>query len=136
MEIRLAPYYNVCPGMLLPVIINKPPKDAILMKWGLVPSWSKEPTTKFSTINARAETITISPAYRVPFQKQRCLIPAISFYEWKKLVNGTKQPYFFRCTDGSPFAFAGIFDRWKDVENKEFLKCAIITCAANGVVRC
>lgn len=134
MEIRLAPHYNVCPGMLLPVIFNKPPKDAVLMKWGLVPSWSKEPTTKFSTINARAETIMSSPAYRVPFQKQRCLIPAIGFYEWKKTEDGSKQPYFFQRTDGAPFAFAGIFDRWRDIEQKEFLTCAIITCPANETV--
>lgn len=134
LEIQLTPHYNVSPGMFLPTVIRTSPNRAVLMKWGLVPHWSKDINVKFSNINARAETITSSPAYRFSFQKQRCLIPAIGFYEWAKLDDGTKWPYFFSLKSRPVFAFAGIWDRWKDAEDKEFLTCAIITCQANSVV--
>lgn len=134
LEIQLSPHYNVSPGMFLPTVIRSQSNQAVLMKWGLIPHWSKDPKVKFSNINARAETINASPAYRLPFQKQRCLIPAIGFYEWARRDDGTKWPYFFTLNDRPYFAFAGIWDSWKDAENKEFLSCAIITCAANSVV--
>lgn len=134
LEIQLAPHYNVSPGMLLPTIIHTSPKRVMLMKWGFIPHWSKTPTVKFMNINARAETITTSPAYRFAFEKQRCLIPAIGFYEWAKLEDGTKQPYFFKLTTQPVFAFAGIWDTWRDAEGKEFNTCAMITTEANGVV--
>ena len=89
------------------------------MKWGLIPYWSREYKVKFSNINARAETVTISPAYRMPFQKQRCLIPATGFYEWAQLSDGMKQSYFFQLKEKLTFAFAGIWDIWKDIEGKE-----------------
>lgn len=134
LEIQLSPHYNISPGMFLPTVVRQSPNTAVLMKWGLVPHWSREFSVKFSNINARAETITSSPAYRFSFQKQRCLIPAIGFYEWAKLEDGTKWPYFFNITSRPVFAFAGIWDSWKDVEEKEFLTYAIITCGANSVV--
>lgn len=134
LEIKLTPHYNVSPGMFLPTVIRKSPNSAVLMKWGLIPHWSKEFKLKFTTINARAETIMTSPAYRIPFQKQRCLIPAIGFYEWAKLDDGTKWPYFFKLKSRPVFAFAGIWDIWKDAEGKEFPTCAIVTCEANSIV--
>ena len=134
MEIQLKPNYNVAPGEFLPTVIRKSPNKAVLMKWGLIPHWSREPKTKFSTINARMETIESSPVYRMPFYKQRCLIPAIGFYEWAKVSDGTKSPYFFNLKNQSMFVFAGLWDVWKDVEGKEFPSCTIITCPANSIV--
>ncbi len=134
LEIQLDPYYNVSPGMFLPTIIRSSTNTAVLMKWGLIPYWSREYKVKFSNINARAETVTISPAYRMPFQKQRCLIPATGFYEWAQLSDGMKQSYFFQLKEKLTFAFAGIWDIWKDIEGKESATCAIITCQANAVV--
>lgn len=134
LEIKLEPHYNVAPGMFLPTIIHQSPNSAVLMKWGLVPHWSKEPKVKFSTINARMENLESSSVYRMPFAKQRCLIPAIGFYEWAKLSDGTKWPYFFRVMNRPLFAFAGLWDKWTDVEGKEFLSCTIVTCPANSVV--
>jgi putative SOS response-associated peptidase YedK len=68
----------------------------------------------FSTINTRAESIMKSAMWRVPFQRRRCLVPADGFYEWKKIDPKTKQPYAFAMTDGEPFAFAGLWDVWKE----------------------
>ena len=134
MTIKLEPHYNVAPGMFLPTVIRHSPNTAVLMKWGLIPHWSRELRVKFSNINARAEGIEQSPAYRLPFRRQRCLIPAVGFYEWAKLSDNTKWPYFFTLNDRDIFSFAGIWDRWTDAEGKEFLTCAIVTCPANGVV--
>ncbi len=120
--------------MFLPTVIRQSPNSAVLMKWGLIPHWSREFKVKFSNINARAETITTSPAYSFSFRKQRCLIPAIGFYEWARLDDGTKWPYYFKLKSRPVFAFAGIWDIWKDAEGKEFKTCAIVTCQANGVV--
>jgi len=133
LEIELTPRYNVCPGMFLPTVIRQSSRSVVLMKWGLVPSWSKDINIKFSNINARAETITTSPAYRHPFEKNRCLIPATGFYEWAKLPDNTRLPYYFH-TQNPIFSFAGIWDVWKDAEEKEFFTCAIITTVANGIV--
>jgi putative SOS response-associated peptidase YedK len=134
MEIKLEPHYNVAPGMYLLVVIHRSPNQAVLMKWGLVPHWSREPKVKFSTINARAETLESSAVYRMPFARQRCLLPAIGFYEWAKLEDGSKWPYYFSVKNRSVFAFAGLWDKWTDVEGKEFLSCTIVTCPANEVV--
>ncbi len=134
LTIKLEPHYNVSPGMFLPTVIRQSPNRAALMKWGLIPHWSREFRVKFSNINARSESIESSPAYRDPFRRKRCLIPAIGFYEWAKLTDGTKWPYFFRLNKRDLFAFAGIWDTWTDAEGKEFHTCAIITCPANSVV--
>jgi len=103
------------------------------MQWGLIPSWSKEPRTKFSTINARAETITKSPAFRGPFQHRRCLVPASGFYEWRQTPKG-KQPYCIQLKDGELFAFAGLYDIWCDSEGNELYSYTIITTTPNDLV--
>ena len=84
------------------------------MRWGLVPFWSKDGKAAFSTINARAETITTSPLYREAMKRRRCLVPADFFYEWKKVDAKTKQPYAIALQDWSPFAFAGLWESWRD----------------------
>jgi putative SOS response-associated peptidase YedK len=132
MVIEIAPHYNITPGSYIPVVYAKPPETAILMRWGLVPHWSREPKTKFSTINARAETAETSAVYREPFQNKRCLIPAIGFFEWKKLSDGTKQPYYIHLKSQKIFSFAGLYDIWKDAEGKEFWTCTIVTTEPNS----
>lgn len=97
-------------------------RKAVLLQWGLVPSWSKDGRP---FINARAEGIEAKPSFRTPFKKRRCLVPADGYFEWK--VEGKhKQPYYFRMKDGSPFVFAGLWDRCQDVET-----CATITTTPN-----
>jgi len=84
------------------------------LKWGLIPSWAKDAKIGYSLINARSETVAEKPAFRAAFKSRRCLIPATSFYEWQKTGTKHKQPYAFTLRDGEPFAFAGMWERWRD----------------------
>jgi len=112
-ELELKPRYNIAPSQTVPVVRLHPAgrRELALLRWGLIPFWSKDPKIAYRTINARAETVATAPAFRAAFKKRRCLIPASGFYEWKKLDDG-KQPYFIGMRDGSSFAFAGLWERW------------------------
>jgi putative SOS response-associated peptidase YedK len=132
-QLPLLPRYNVAPSQPMPVVVRNSPNRLIAMQWGLVPSWSKEPHTKFSTINARAETLTTSAVYRGPFKSRRCLVPASAFYEWKPAAKG-KQPFCIRVKGGELFAFAGLYDIWQDGEGNELYSYTVITTTPNELV--
>jgi putative SOS response-associated peptidase YedK len=102
------------------------------MKWGLIPSWAKDPSVAASMINARSETAQEKPAFRDALKLRRCLIPADGFYEWKRTAKA-KQPFCFEVNDGELFAFAGIWDRWKDPNGSWVRTCSIVTTALNAV---
>jgi putative SOS response-associated peptidase YedK len=85
------------------------------MRWGLVPSWAKDDKGGAALINAKAETVAEKPSFRNAFKSRPCLVPADGFYEWAKLPGGTKQPYFI-TTKNEPFAFAGLWERWRPKE--------------------
>ena len=108
-------------------------REMTVMRWGLIPSWSKGDSTKFNLINARAETITERPAYRTAFRFRRCLIPADGFYEWQR-VEGRKQPYFIGLESQQALMFAGVWERWRGAEGKTVVSCAIITTEANATL--
>src|SRR5689334_868183 len=112
-QLALTPRYNVAPSQSMPVVVRNSPNRLVEMQWGLIPSWSKEPRAQFSTINARAETVTKSPVFRGPFKSRRCLVPASGFYEWQRTGQG-KQPFCIRLKGGDLFAFAGLYDVWHD----------------------
>jgi putative SOS response-associated peptidase YedK len=132
----LKPRYNIAPTQIVPAIL-RPTAEAsrqwVPLKWGLVPSWSKDPTIGTRMINARAETILEKPSFRTPFQKQRCLIPADGFYEWQATDDG-KQPYYIRKKDRSLFAFAGLWDYWEH-NNEVISSCTIITTEPNQLIK-
>lgn len=132
-QLPLVARYNVAPSQANPVVVRNSPNRVVLMQWGLVPAWSKEPRTQFSTINARAETVATSSVFRGPFKSRRCLVPASAFYEWKKTSDG-KQPYCIRLRGGELFAFAGLYDVWRDGDGNELQSYTIITTAANELV--
>ena len=132
-QLPLLPRYNVAPSQLMPVVVRNSPNRLVEMQWGLVPAWSKEPRTSFSTINARAETLATSAVFRGPFKSRRCLVPASGFYEWQKLEKG-KQPFCIRLRGGDLFAFAGLYDIWRDREGNELYSYTIITTAPNELV--
>lgn len=103
-------------------------------RWGLVPYFAKSLADwkVFSTINAKAETVQEKALWRGPFERRRCLVPADGFYEWKKIDPKTKQPYAYTLSNGQPFAFAGLWDAWKNPETGERLQSfAIITTTPN-----
>ena len=129
----LSPRYNIAPSQDIPIVRDtESGPEMTLARWGLIPSWSKEPKTGYSTINARVETVAEKPAYRAPFKRQRCLIPADGFYEWK-MVNGKKTPHHICMRDSRVFAFAGLWDRWEG-EGGHLDSCTIIVMPANEVM--
>ena len=101
------------------------------MRWGLVPSWAKDVGIGSRMINARAEGIAAKPAFRAAFRQRRCLVPADGFYEWQKVAGG-KQPMLIRLRSGDPFAFAGLWERWRGPDG-EVETGTIITTAPNAV---
>jgi putative SOS response-associated peptidase YedK len=111
---ELKPRYNIAPTQTVPVVrLNSAGRrELALLRWGLIPFWANDAKIAHRTINARAETIATAPAFREAFRNRRCLIPASGFYEWRKLDDGSKQPYFIGMRDGAPFAFAGLWERW------------------------
>lgn len=128
----LFPNYNTAPGQpVLAVRQRDAHREAVLLRWGLIPSWAKDKAVGYRMINARAEGIADKPAFRQPFARQRCLIPADGFYEWRQ-EDGRKQPWYIHRRDGEPLAFAGLWARWQGSEIIE--SCAIITGPPNAVV--
>ncbi|OGM08174.1 hypothetical protein A2159_01690, partial [Candidatus Woesebacteria bacterium RBG_13_34_9] len=127
--------YNISPSTINPVIVRNSPNRVVLMKWGLVPFWAKDPKIGFRMINARAEDISIKPSFRKPIRVQRCLVPSAGFYEWKKLTledRSERVPFYIKMKQNDIFSFAGIYDIWKDVSGHEMKTYAIITTSANS----
>jgi putative SOS response-associated peptidase YedK len=135
----LAPSYNVAPQSFQPVVrldADTGDRELTVMRWGLIPSWSKDGKAAFNTINARAETVATSPVYRDAFKRRRCLVPADLFYEWQKLNEKAKQPYAIALKDGGLFAFAGLWDRWKDRDTGQSLETySIVTTDPNELMQ-
>jgi putative SOS response-associated peptidase YedK len=104
------------------------------MRWGFVPHWSKDQNLGYRLINARAETVSKKRAFRDSLNDRRCIIPADGFYEWKHLPGG-KQPYLIRLTGGSPFGFAGLWDRWAEPNGTTHRTFTILTTSANSLIR-
>jgi putative SOS response-associated peptidase YedK len=133
----LDPRYNVAPTQSV-LAVRVPPADdqpaPALLRWGLIPAWAADPKKARQPINARAETAAELPTFRVAFRRRRCLIVADGFYEWQKTTGKHKQPYYFRLKDGSPFAFAGLWERWER-GGEPIDSCAILTTTANELVR-
>ena len=131
--------YNIAPTTHQPIIRQSREtgeRELILARWGLVPFFTKDlnDIKGLSTINARAETITRAPIWREPFKKRRCLIPASFFIEWPKEGQPPKQPYAIDLGNGSLFAFAGLWDAWKDKDGHWLQSYAIVTTEANELM--
>lgn len=132
---NLGPRWNVCPTTDIPVVLSHEGKRLLApLRWGFVPRWYKSPTGGPLLINARSETIAEKPAFREACRERRCLIPADGFYEWTKLGE-RRQPHWIRPAAGPPegslFAFAGVWQTWKNPEDGQRLAaCAIVTTGA------
>jgi putative SOS response-associated peptidase YedK len=131
----LSPRYNIAPSMQLAVVTSAESRKVEWMRWGLVPSWAKDPAIGNKMINARSETLMEKPSFRNAFQRRRCLILADGFYEWKRGEGkNPSAPYYFHLVDQKPFAFAGLWEFWRSPEGEDLRTCTIITCAANSLV--
>jgi len=149
---RLKPRYNIAPTQQVPVVRAAAPAPGIgdvagdeaqrrldFLHWGLIPSWAKDPTIGARMINARSETAGEKPAFRSALRRRRCLVPADAFYEWQKRTGG-KQPYCIRMRDGRPFAFAGLWERWRPPEGEgeeiePIESFAILTTTPNALMK-
>jgi putative SOS response-associated peptidase YedK len=128
------PRYNIAPNQIAPVIREGASgRQFAMMQWGLVPHWSKTHNIKYSTINARAETLADKPVYRTPFRRSRCLVPSTGFYEWKDEGRGHKQPYLIQQDHNLIMAFAGLWDHWTDGEEKVDSFTIIVTGANDKI---
>jgi len=131
----LKPRYNIAPTQEAPVIVSEDgaPRSLELFRWGLIPSWAKDPAVGNRMINARAETLSEKPSFRRPFQRTRCLVLADGFYEWKALPGRAgKTPYRIAEVSEEPFAMAGLWERWKAPDGRETRSFAIVTTRANS----
>jgi putative SOS response-associated peptidase YedK len=132
-SLKVKPRYNIAPTQDIAAICLDEDGGRKLksLRWGLVPSWAKDPAIGNRMINARAETVAEKPSFRAAYRRRRCLVLADGFYEWHKEGSG-KTPYFISRSDGSPFAFAGLWEHWQGRESDETLYSAtLITTAAN-----
>ncbi len=129
------PRYNAAPTQNLPVLLNDDPERHIqLLRWGLIPHWAKSPKVDYRMINARVEGLEDKTTFRNAFEKRRCLVLADGFYEWKKTPDG-KIPMRIMLKSGEPFAFAGLWENWKDKESGNVIRSfTIITTEANELV--
>ena len=132
-DIAFEPRYNIAPTQFIAVLRRdeEEKNEMVPLRWGLVPSWAKDPSIGNRMINARAETVAEKPSFRTAYRKRRCLIPADGFYEWHT-ENKIKIPYFISLASGNPFVFAGLWEHWKSKDSDEMLQTTtIITTAAN-----
>ncbi len=128
--------YNVAPGddVLAVTADREGTPRGELLRWGLVPSWAKQPDTGLTMINARVETVADRPAFRRAFERYRCLIVADGFYEWRRLPGGPKQAFHIGRADGEPFAFAGLWSIWHGADGHRLRTCTILTTAAGPAI--
>jgi putative SOS response-associated peptidase YedK len=125
----LPPSWNVAPTDPVYAVVQKDTRQLRVVRWGLVPSWSKDPKGGARMINARMETVKDKPAFRKAYATRRCLLPADGYYEWKP-EGTTKQPYFLAYRGGDPLAMAGLYEHWKSPEGEWLTTCTVITTDA------
>lgn len=132
-SVQSTPRYNVAPTQNVVAILRDETKHLDFLRWGLIPSWAKEESIGAKMINARAETLAEKPSFKRLLQGRRCLIVADGFYEWRQEAGG-KTPMYFTLPDHEPFAFAGLWDVWRQPDGQPLRTCTIITTEPNAVV--
>jgi putative SOS response-associated peptidase YedK len=135
-EVDWEPRYNIAPSQQVGIIRqspSRPDRHFSLARWGLIPSWASDASISSKTINARSETVVTKPAFRDAFSSRRCLLPADGFFEWRR-QGKEKQPFHFGMQDDSLFAFAGLWDRWRDPAGAVIESCSILTTTPNSLL--
>lgn len=138
-QLELMPRFNIAPTQGVVAVRYNAPEfpnqtEACMLRWGLIPSWAKDPSIGNRMINARSETAREKPAFRSAFKYRRCLVLADGFYEWKK-EGKAKQPYWIQMADEKPFAFAGLWEHWQDPGGNELDTCTILTTSPNELMK-
>ena len=132
-SVEVQPRYNIAPTQFIAAIRDgeNRERELVMLRWGLVPFWARDPSIGNKMINARAETVAEKPAYRAAYRHRRCIVLADGFYEWCK-QGDAKTPHFISLASGEPFALAGLWENWTDKESGESLQTTtLITTAAN-----
>ena len=129
-----APAYNIAPPQNVLTVVGGESRRGGYMRWGLIPFWAKDKSIGSRMINARAETVAEKPSFRNALRRRRCLVLADGFYEWRR-VGKTKTPMRIVMRSGEPFAFAGLWETWKDPEGTVIPSCTIITTTPNDLLR-
>jgi putative SOS response-associated peptidase YedK len=135
--IPIKPRYNIAPSQQVAVVRRVPDdneRKLALLRWGLIPAWTKDPSKARRPINAKAETVDKLPSFRVAFRQRRCLIPADGFYEWKQ-EGGRKQPVYICMKDRAPFAFAGLWEQWEAQDGQVIESCTLLTTEPNELLK-
>lgn len=134
--------YNAAPTASVPVLRSPQDEQAegtlelALLRWWLLPAWSKTPEIRYATFNAKSEGAASKPAFRGPMRRRRCVLPVNGFYEWKKLESGGKRPYYISRADGELMMLAGLWDRWVSQDGGEAIEsCTVLTTTPNAEMR-
>lgn len=131
---HVAPSWNVTPQSFQPVVRLNPAtgrRESALLRWGLVPAWARDERIAQSTINARSEDAASKPAFRDALKQRRCLVPADAYYEWQKMSAKARQPFAIASSEGTPMAFAGLWERWSGPAGTQLESFTILTTMAN-----
>jgi len=129
----LPPRFNIAPTQAVAIVRELPAREVALVRWGLVPSWTKNLAQLPLLFNARAETVPEKPSFRAAFRNRRCILPADGFFEWTGVAKSRRAHYFTRA-DGAPFAFAGLWERWLGPDGSELDSCTILTTGPNELL--
>lgn len=132
--IQSGPRYNIAPSRPAVIVVSAAAREFRMARWGLVPSWAKDPALGNKLINARAETLSEKPSFKRAFESRRCLVPADGFYEWAR-KGASKIPYRFTLKDGSLFSFAGLWEAWRAPDGRMLETFTIVTTSANDLLK-
>jgi len=136
-SIPVEPRYNIAPTQFVAAIrdCENDVRELVMLRWGLVPSWAKDPSIGNRMINARAETVAEKPSFRAAYSRRRCIVLADGFFEWRR-QGDAKTPYFISLASGKPFALGGLWENWHDAESGDSIQStALITTDANDYMR-
>lgn len=129
--------YNIAPQTIQPIVrINERShkRECAPARWGLIPSWAKNPKIGLKTFNARSEEIETKPAFRSALKSRRCLVPANGFYEWQRITTKERQPFCIALKSRQPLAFAGLWERWHAPDGSPLETFTVLTTAANQII--
>lgn len=134
-DFDLKPHYNIAPtqSVLAVRVSEKDEKEAVSLRWGLIPPWAKDEKMGYKTFNARGETVAEKPSFRSAFKRKRCLVIADGFFEWKR-DGKQKHPFLIKMRDEKPFAFAGLWENWKNPKGESVQSCTIVTTEPNKLM--